>query len=229
VPSDDFEDPSRIDGEIESREPLHADVVSPLAASLVVGNASVVDRSSSWWAHRFAHNVATSTRWSFARRLVEAEQETWETRGVELVEKFERVYAREGGDIRPEGDPVAAEASASEFESASSPGDLASAMASHAAAVRDAWWALADEIVRENADGFYSPRGAEKPGAEVGFPARWLERVGWRDGPDPPPEPPKAPTDFSKDAKPKTPKPRSPKAEPRLSLRGGRETSLTLS
>lgn len=200
-----------------SREPLRAktDVVSPLAASLVVGNASVVDRSSSWWAHRFAHNVATSTRWSFARRLVEAEQETWETRGVELVEKFERVYAREGGDIRPEGDPVAAEAS--EFESASSPGDLASAMAAHAAAVRDAWWALADEIVRENADGFYSPRGAEKPGAEVGFPARWLERVGWRDGPDPPPEPPKAPTDFSKDAKPKKPKPRSP----RLNLRGG--------
>ena len=234
MPSDDFEeDPSRSDGEMESsREPTlraQTDVVSPLAASLVVGNASVVDRSSSWWAHRFAHNVATSTRWSFARRLVEAEQETWETRGVELVEKFERVYAREGGDIRPEGDPVAAEASASEFESASSPGDLASAMAAHAAAVRDAWWALADEIVRENADGFYSPRGAEKPGAEVGFPARWLERVGWRDGPDPPPEPPKAPTDFSKDAKPKTPKPRSPKAEPRLSLRGGRKTSLTLS
>ena len=130
-----------------SREPLRAktDVVSPLAASLVVGNASVVDRSSSWWAHRFAHNVATSTRWSFARRLVEAEQETWETRGVELVEKFERVYAREGGDIRPEGDPVAAEAS--EFESASSPGDLASAMAAHAAAVRDAWWALALSLI----------------------------------------------------------------------------------
>ena len=145
-----------------------------LPRGLVVGNASVVDRDSQWWAHRYAHNVA-QLKYSAASEAVRDAQARWEDAGAALVARVDAAVAKatkEGIELDVD------EAFGDAFDA-------------HAEAVRRAWWDLADDIVLRLADGFITdPASKEPPGKAAGYPAWWLEKVGWREGPPPPPPPP---------------------------------------
>ena len=131
-----------------------------LPRGLVVGNASVVDRDSQWWAHRYAHNVA-QLKYSAASEAVRDAQARWEDAGAALVARVDAAVAKatkEGIELDVD------EAFGDAFDA-------------HAEAVRRAWWDLADDcIVLRRADGFITDlrfQGAAGKGG--GYP-----RGGWR-------------------------------------------------
>jgi len=64
---------------------------------------------------------------------------------------------------------------------------LAARSAADAAAVLEAWWALPDQLMERFADGWLDD------GAPMGYPDAWLKRVGWQEGPPPPPKDPALP------------------------------------
>ena len=137
-----------------------------LPRGLVVGNASVVDRDSQWWAHRYVHNLA-QMKYAYAVEDIRAAQAMWENEGAELVAAVDAKFR--GGAASPEAVDVAL----GMFEA-------------HVDKVRAAWWRLGDVIMANYADGFVSKA---KTGAPVGYPAWWLEAAGWRQGPEPIPPP----------------------------------------
>uniref|UniRef100_A0A7S0I5M6 Uncharacterized protein n=1 Tax=Phaeocystis antarctica TaxID=33657 RepID=A0A7S0I5M6_9EUKA len=64
---------------------------------------------------------------------------------------------------------------------------LSARSAADAAAVLEAWWALPDQLMEKFADGWLDD------GAPMGYPDAWLKRVGWQEGPPPPPKDPTLP------------------------------------
>ena len=48
------------------------------------GNATLVDRDSQWWAHRYVHNLA-QMKYAYAVEDIRAAQAMWENEGAELV------------------------------------------------------------------------------------------------------------------------------------------------
>ena len=64
---------------------------------------------------------------------------------------------------------------------------LAARSAADAAAVLEAWWAPPDQLMEKFADGWLDD------GAPMGYPDFWLKRVGWQEGPPPPPKDPTLP------------------------------------
>jgi dipeptidase len=152
--------------------------------SLMVGNATVVDRASLWWAHRYVHNLA-QLKYGYAVADVRRAQEEWEAKGLALVHEMDARYG-----------PGADTATSRAHDLPTPPGrhtreQVTAAYFAHADAVLTAWWALADTLMVQYADGFISMPGQKGgPGAAVGYPARWLKAVGWSRGPPPPPPPP---------------------------------------
>ena len=162
--------------------------VTALAEGLTLGNASLVDRRSSWWAHRYVLNVARGLRFDQAIEDIRNAQLEWERRGAGVLKEMERLFAEQ------------AEAAPSETDAAPGASDEANvaritgAAARHADAARDAWWRLADALMVKFADGFVSRTqkdGSITPGVAEGYPDWWLDAAGFADGPPPPPEPPR--------------------------------------
>ena len=151
-----------------------------LAEGLTVGNASLVDRRSSWWAHRYVLNLARGLRFDQALVDIKDAQSEWEKRGAGALREMERLFSE--SDDRHQSDDGRSSAVA-----------LMTAMAaSHADAARDAWWRLADALMAKFADGFVSPNdGVAVPGRAEGYPDWWLKAAGFADGPPPPPDPPR--------------------------------------
>ena len=161
--------------------PIPAGAVD-LPPSLTVGNATEVDRSSQWWAHRYVHNLA-QLKYSYASKDVKALQDEWEAKGEALVAEMDAAYRPGGG---------ASDGEDKDKEGGLSRDQLTALVTAHAEAVKEAWWRLADTLMVQYADGFLSMPGQKGgPGAPVGYPAWWLKKVGWREGPPPPPQPPK--------------------------------------
>ena len=151
-----------------------------LAEGLTVGNASLVDRRSSWWAHRYVLNLARGLRFDQALVDIKDAQSEWEKRGAGALREMERLFSESDG--RHQSDDGRSSAVA-----------LMTAMAaSHADAARDAWWRLADALMAKFADGFVSPNdGVAVPGRAEGYPDWWLDAAGFANGPPPPPDPPR--------------------------------------
>jgi len=64
---------------------------------------------------------------------------------------------------------------------------LAARADAHAQEVLAAWWALPDQLMEKFADGWLND------GDAMGYPDKWLSKVGWGEGPPPPPKNPKLP------------------------------------
>ena len=163
--------------------------VTALAEGLTVGNATLVDRRSAWWAHRYVLNVARGLRFDQAVLDIRDAQRDWESRGAGALREMERLFSDSADSTR------ATVAGAAEDEAAAASSAVASMTriaSRHADAARDAWWRLADALMAKFADGFVSPSdGATAPGRSEGYPDWWLDAAGFADGPPPPPDPPR--------------------------------------
>jgi dipeptidase len=160
--------------------------VTALAEGLTLGNASLVDRRSSWWAHRYVLNVARGLRFDQAVEDIRNTQLEWERRGAGVLKEMERLFAEQSGQSETDAAPGASDEA--------NIARITGAAARHADAARDAWWRLADALMAKFADGFVSRTqndGSTTPGVAEGYPDWWLDAAGFADGPPPPPEPPR--------------------------------------
>jgi hypothetical protein len=160
--------------------------VTALAEGLTLGNASLVDRRSSWWAHRYVLNVARGLRFDQALEDIRNEQLEWERRGAGVLKEMERLFAEQSEQSETDAAPGASDEA--------NIARITGAAARHADAARDAWWRLADALMAKFADGFVSRTqndGSTTPGVAEGYPDWWLDAAGFADGPPPPPEPPR--------------------------------------
>ena len=177
--------------------PTPCGVVS-LAEGLTVGNATLVDRRSAWWAHRYVLNLARGLRFDRAVADIRDAQRDWERRGAGALREMERLFTRDQARATREttvfSDATEAEEEKDAAARAASAVALMTGIASrHADAARDAWWRLADALMAKFADGFVSLTrdGATVPGRSEGYPDWWLDAAGFGDGPPPPPDPPR--------------------------------------
>ena len=65
--------------------------------------------------------------------------------------------------------------------------DVELELVANAAVVVKTAWKLSDEILFQFTSGFYNDPSTNVMGETDGYPAWWLEAVGFRDGPPPPP------------------------------------------
>merc|ERR1711871_1356588 len=110
----------------------HGTVYVPLLSSasalplcLTIGSPVFVDRSSSWWAHRYLANQARLYYQGYLADM-RAAQTHWEEKGQALVDSAEG----QGSNV------------------------ITDMIATHATQVMKAWWQLADELMCKYADGF---------------------------------------------------------------------------
>jgi len=64
---------------------------------------------------------------------------------------------------------------------------LESRLTANAAHVVETAWKLSDDLLFQFASGFYNDPSTNVMGETDGYPAWWLNAVGFRDGPPPPP------------------------------------------
>mmetsp|Transcript_30981 Transcript_30981/g.72982 ORF Transcript_30981/g.72982 Transcript_30981/m.72982 type:complete len:627 (+) Transcript_30981:130-2010(+) len=147
--------------------------MSDVPKSFRSGHQSVFSRESAFWAACYAHNIA-NLKWSYMIKDITKRQDALEQASVELVSTIEKEYQQHQNMASVE-----------------------NALASNAEAIVASLWSLSDELMFRYADGFVNRKESEvedgggditKP---VGYPSWWLEAVGYRDGPPPPPTKPK--------------------------------------
>ena len=172
--------------------------VVSLAEGLTVGNATLVDRRSAWWAHRYVLNLARGLRFDRAVADIRDAQRDWERRGAGALREMERLFTRDQARATRETTVFSNATEAEEEKDAAARAASAVALMTgiasrHADAARDAWWRLADALMAKFADGFVSLTrdGATVPGRSEGYPDWWLDAAGFGDGPPPPPDPPR--------------------------------------
>lgn len=140
--------------------------LSDIPASFRSGHHAVFSRTSAFWAACFVHNVA-NLKWMYAVKDIESLQTSLEQASMELVGKLGEDFAETGN-----------------FE------NVEKSLLENAAKIVSSLWSLSDEIVFKYASGFVN-EPPDNMSQMVGYPAWWLEAVGFRDGPPPPPTTPK--------------------------------------
>lgn len=142
--------------------------MSDIPLSFRSGHQSVFSRESAFWAACYAHNIA-NLKWSYMIKDITKRQDELEQASLELV-----------ASIQSENLEVVEEA-----------------FAENADSIVKSLWSLSDELMFRYADGFRNFAQAEinQDGGEtfeiLGYPKWWLEAVGFKDGPPPPPTKPK--------------------------------------
>jgi dipeptidase len=118
------------------------------------------DRSCAFWAHRAVLNLA-QIKFSYIIDDIRAKQQYFESRSLDLLAALENSAATDREKI-----------TASFVENAED-------------VVRE-WWRLFDAILFKYADGYInSYDGKRFTSVSVGYPAWWLEQVGYQNGPPP--------------------------------------------
>jgi dipeptidase len=137
---------------------------APLCLSRVY--QGVYDMSTSFWAHR---NILSIAQIKFSYMIVDIKnvQKTVETESQDLVNSISSKYSTSSlSDADKE--------------------DINLRLTANAEKVRDAFLQLAQDLLFRYADGFinaWTPAGFTS--AHTGYPAWWLEAVGYTDGPPP--------------------------------------------
>jgi len=168
--------------------PFLVTVITDVPASFRSGHHREFSRSSAFWAACVAHNVA-NLKWNYAISDITKRQLELETASNAMVLQQELAYQQQ-----PTTQTKAA---------------VAQAYLDNIAKIVASLWSLSDELLFKYASGFVneiSPSGKEEEdhmSQMVGYPAWWLQAVGYTDGPPPPPtnpkccDPPKQPTTTS--------------------------------
>jgi dipeptidase len=140
--------------------------LSDIPTSFRSGHHTQFSRETAFWAACYAHNLA-NLKWNYAIKDVQYRQDQLEQTSVAMVLQMEAQYQNDQNFTAVE-----------------------EAYLENAAAIVSALWALSDEILFKYASGFVNelPDGMSQM---VGYPAWWLEAVGYSDGPPPPPTQPK--------------------------------------
>lgn len=140
--------------------------LSDVPASFRSGHQAQFSRESAFWAVCYAHNLA-NLKWSYMYGDVTKRQLELESSSVAMVQAMEDDFQQNGNfDIVEE------------------------TYQKNVETIVSSLWSLSDELMFKYADGFVNelPDGMSQM---VGYPAWWLEAVGFRDGPPPPPTIPK--------------------------------------
>ena len=151
--------------------------ISDVPRSFRSGHQSVFSRDSAFWAACYAHNIA-NLKWSYMIQDITKRQDDLEKASVDLVATIKNKYQQHN----VKNIELVVE-------------DL---FAKNAESIVASLWSLSDELMFRYADGFVNFKESEvdtTTGGEitkrVGYPAWWLEVVGYKDGPPPPPTEPK--------------------------------------
>ena len=143
--------------------------VSSLPESITRGQLLALDKDSAYWTFRYVHNIARLRYNDMSRTVIVPSRERLEARGRSLQQKLDE-------------DAVAMDPQTAAMT-------LSSVYANHTADVINTWWSLVDTLIFKYADGFDNENG----GVALGYPASWLEQIGFEDGPEivpPKPSPP---------------------------------------
>jgi dipeptidase len=134
-------------------------------ASFRSGHQGEFSRESAFWAVCYAHNIA-NLKWSYMIQDVAKRQLALESSSVAMVGSMEAEYKRNNDfDLVEE------------------------TYLKNIQAIVDSIWSLSDEMMFKYADGFINE--PDNMSQMVGYPEWWLEAVGYKDGPPPPPTKPK--------------------------------------
>jgi dipeptidase len=130
-----------------------------IPSSFSTGYQGIFSRSSAFWASCYAHNIA-NLKWSYAIQDVQKRQDMLEQASIDLMEQLQQQLL-----VDPDFDSVQ------------------SAILQNAAAIVESLWSLSDEIMFKYASGFVNDVDDGGMSQMVGYPAWWLEAVGYREGP----------------------------------------------
>lgn len=135
------------------------------------GHQLKFDRTSAFWAACILHNIA-NLKWSYMIEDIKKVQMELESESIALLRDLQDVDAS----------------------------TIERVLQDNAAKIIDALWTLQDQLLFKYASGFVNepPNGMSQM---VGYPAWWLQAVGYEKGPPPPPTEPKCchPTAQSRD------------------------------
>lgn len=149
--------------------------LSDIPTSFRSGHHAVFSRKSAFWASAAVHNIA-NLKWSYAVKDIQQFQTTMEKNSLAMVKQLQEQYSVDQN-----------------FDS------VESAYLNNAEKIVTGLWELSDQLLFKYASGFVNEPNGDGMSQMVGYPAWWLEAVGYRDGPPPPPtqpkccHPPKAP------------------------------------
>jgi len=153
---------------------------SDVPSSFRSGHQQIFDRKTAFWAACFVHNIA-NMKWSYAIHDIEARQSILELASINMVRRMDDLYMQQHSEMDGDEDdndigPTLAVVESEYFK--------------NMAKIVSSLWSLSDEIMFKYASGFVnvSPDGMSQM---VGYPAWWLEAVGYAEGPPPPPTEPK--------------------------------------
>jgi len=146
--------------------------MSDIPASFRSGHQQVFDRSSAFWAACTVHNIA-NLKWSYMIQDIQDVQNQLESESMALVALLRQENEKE--DFQGHGEY-------SELWETS--------LLQNAEIVVDTLWKLQDRLLFKYASGFVNelPDGMSQV---KGYPAWWLQAVGYQEGPPPPPTAPK--------------------------------------
>lgn len=140
--------------------------MSDIPPSFRSGHHQVFSRESAFWAACVAHNVA-NLKWNWAIQDVTQRQLELEAASVKMVTTEEEAYATHNKDMET----------------------VETTYLQNIAIVVERLWSLSDELLFKYASGFVNT--PDDMSQMVGYPAWWLQAVGYEQGPPPPPTKPK--------------------------------------
>lgn len=123
------------------------------------GHQNVLDKATAFWAHRSLAQLVDN-KYQYAIQVVSSEFERLEKESMQLQAKWDKRW-----------DPAYPEY-----------GLLSEEYAANAEGILKAWWALFDRLLFKYADGWDNE---PQLGGAIGYPAWWLRRVGYENGPPP--------------------------------------------
>ena len=149
-----------------------------LAEGLTVGNASLVDRRSSWWAHRCVLSLARGLRFDQALVDIKDAQSEWEKRGAGALGKWSGCFSDSDASVSDDRRLLRRR-----FDD--DDGGVHADAAGRVVAPRGRAHGEVRGRVR------VPERRRGRSGASRGYPDWWLKAAGFADGPPPPPDPPR--------------------------------------
>ena len=137
-------------------------------ASFRSGHQAVFDRKSAFWASCYVQNIA-NLKYSYAIQEITTRQNELEQASIAMIARVdESLRMNHDYDWKEVND---------EYQS-------------NIETIVSSLWSLSDEIMFKYASGFVN-EAPDKMSEIVGYPEWWLEAVGYKDGPPPPPTKPK--------------------------------------
>ena len=170
--------------------------MSDIPASFRSAHQRVFGRGeSAFWAACVTHNVA-NLKWSYAIQDVTKRQDALEQASLNIVSQLEeQVYGMKiSRSVETVGDSDLPDHDQHELTIQNLIDDT---LMDNAAKIVSSLWSLSDELLFKYASGFVNelPNDNDSDGGGmsqmVGYPAWWLEAVGYPNGPPPPPTTPK--------------------------------------